>query len=355
MATSIQHVRSYADAEEGANDYAELFRQSLDLLCVAGLDDGYFKRLNPAWNKTLGWSDEELVGKPFLDFVHPDDRQRTLDEVAGLAEGRDAVLFENRYRHSNGSYVWLRWNARPELIGRRIYAIARDVTQLKWLERQFLEVLDRERERMGRELHDGLCQTLAGIAALSLAHSKRLKEADEFLAATEIAELLHGSIAEAHSLALDLGPVGLTESGLDETLETLVRNTEHRFNVPCTLEIDGPVNAPDPEARLQLYRIAQEAVSNAIAHGHAERLTIGLTRNDNAGVLSIRDNGVGLPEGAHKSNGIGLHTMDFRARLIGATVEVRRRNRRGTRVTCTFPLSTTPGHHENSKHDASNS
>lgn len=355
MTTSVQRARSYADAEESAHDYAELFRQSLDLLCVAGLDDGYFKRLNPAWNTTLGWSDEELLGKPFLDFVHPDDRQRTLDEVAGLAEGRDAVLFENRYRHSNGSYIWLRWNARPELSGRRIYAIARDVTQLKWLEHQFLEVLDRERERMGRELHDGLCQTLAGIAALSLAHSRTLQDADDSLTATEIAELLHGSIAEAHSLAHDLGPVGLTESSLDESLETLVRNTEHRFKVPCTLEIDGPVDAPDPEARLHLYRITQEAVSNAIAHGHAKRLTIGLTRNDNAGVLSIGDNGVGLPEAAHESRGIGLHTMDFRARLIGATVEVRRRNRRGTRVTCTFPLSTMLGQHENPDHDGSNS
>lgn len=355
MATSIQRACSYTDATEAANDYAELFQQSLDLLCVADLDDGYFQRLNPAWTTILGWSDEELVGRPFLDFVHPDDRERTLDEVAGLAEGRDAVLFENRYRHSNGSYVWLRWNARPELSSRRIYAIARDVTQQKWLELQFLEVLDHERERMGRELHDGLCQTLAGIAALGLAHSRRLAGTDESIAAEEIAELLHGSITEAHSLALDLGPVGLTACGLDESLETLVRNTEHRFQISCTLEIEGPVDALDPKARLQLYRIAQEAVSNAIAHGQAERLTIGLMCNDNAGVLSIRDNGVGLPEAAHESHGIGLHTMEFRAHLIGATLEVRRRNGQGTLVACTFPLSITPDRHENSEHVASSS
>jgi signal transduction histidine kinase len=107
---------------------------------------------------------EELEGRPFLDFIHPDDREATRAEVARLAAGADTIAFENRYRHRDGGYRWLRWNARPLHGRRRIYATARDVTWQKRLEREVLEIVDREKERLGRELHDGLCQTLAGIA-----------------------------------------------------------------------------------------------------------------------------------------------------------------------------------------------
>ena len=100
--------------------------------------------------------------------MHPDDRDATLAALGTLAEGEESVFeFENRYRHRDGSYRWLRWNARPLPGRRRIYATARDVTRQKRLEREILEIVDREKERLGRELHDGLCQTLAGIAALS--------------------------------------------------------------------------------------------------------------------------------------------------------------------------------------------
>ena len=114
--------------QQAEDEFTRFFAQSLDLLCIAGFD-GYFKRLNPAWTIRLGWSLEELEARPFLDFVHPDDREATLLEVAKLAGGADTILFENRYRHQDGSYRWLRWNSRPVRGRERIYAIARDVTR----------------------------------------------------------------------------------------------------------------------------------------------------------------------------------------------------------------------------------
>lgn len=314
--------------------------QSLDLLCVAGFD-GYFKRLNPAWATELGWSTEELRATPFLTFVHPDDRASTQAEVARLVAGASTVCFENRYRHQNGSYHWLQWSARRVAGRQLIYATARNVSRHKELEREILEVADREKERLGRDLHDGLCQTLAGIAALSATLSRRLVATADFdgsAAAAEIARLLSEAIGEAHDLSRGLGPIGLQVGNLAAALEGLALNIVQLFRVSCTFESEGSVPRLGQEVAAHLYRIAQEAVSNAIAHGRADRIEISLSGTDLDGLLSVRDNGEGLPEEAVQGGGIGLHTMAYRARLIGGSLNVRRLAPRGTAIVCVFPL-----------------
>ena len=334
------------------DEFARFFAQSLDLLSIAGLD-GYFKYLNPAWTASLGWTLEELKARPFVELVHPDDRAATRAEVGKLAEGAETILFENRYRHQDGSFRWLQWNARPVPGRQEIYATARDVTRQKWLEREILEVLDRERERLGRELHDGLCQSLAGIAALGATLSKRLAANSESAAsamAAEIATLLNGTIAHARDLAHGLGPVGLNEVGLKGALETLALSVRHLFHVTCTFDCEPSFPRLRGEAASHLVRIAQEAVNNAIAHGKADRIEISLGSMGGQGLLSIKDNGMGMPVGAPTPEGVGLHTMAYRARLIGGSLEVRRRTPRGTTVRCALPLSETPDDHEKSEH-----
>jgi PAS domain S-box-containing protein len=331
------------DAKD-TDELAHFFTESLDLLCIAGLD-GHFQRLNPAWMKRLGWTLEELEGRPFHDFVHPDDREATLAEVARLGDGAETIRFENRYRHRDGSFRWLRWNARPVQGRQRIYAIARDVTRQKRLEREILEIADREKERLSQELHDGLCQNLAGIAALSSTLSRRMaanKESTTAAAAAEITTLLNKAIGEARSLAHGLGPLGLEGAGLDGALESLALNVQNLFCVPCRLECDRPFPRFHHEVEAHLFRIAQEAVNNAIAHGRADRINISLSCIDREGLLRVRDDGVGLPEKALHADGIGLHTMAYRARLIGGSLEVRRRTIQGTAVSCIFPLPGTP-------------
>jgi PAS domain S-box-containing protein len=322
------------------------FMQSLDLQCIAGFD-GHFKRVNPAWTTDLGWSREVLQATPFLDFVHPDDRESTQAEVAKLVGGGDTVCFENRYRHQNGSYHWLQWNARPVPGRHLIYATARNVDRQKQLERQILEVADREKERLGRELHDGLCQTLAGIAALSATLSRSLVASSDFdgsAAAARIARLLSKAIGEARDLSRGLSPSGLRGGNLAVALEGLALNVLQLFRVSCTFESEGPVPRLAQEVAAHLFRIAQEAVSNAVAHGRADRIEISLGGTDGDGLLSVRDNGVGLPDEAHQGRGIGLHTMAYRARLIRGSLDVRRLVPRGTAVTCVFPLPEAPGH-----------
>jgi formate hydrogenlyase transcriptional activator len=112
------------------NDLERLFNLVVDPLCIAGFD-GYFKQINPAWAKTLGYTEEELLAKPYLEFVHPDDRQPTVHAAADVSSGMTVLEFRNRYRAKDGSYRWLAWNASPSPEEQLIYAVARDITDLK--------------------------------------------------------------------------------------------------------------------------------------------------------------------------------------------------------------------------------
>lgn len=111
-------------------EWEHFFTLSLDLMCIAGFD-GYFKHLNSAWENVLGFSHEELLAQPFIQFVHPEDRAATLIELERLTAGTDTINFENRYLCQDGSYKWLLWRSKTSLDKQLIYAIARDVTVQK--------------------------------------------------------------------------------------------------------------------------------------------------------------------------------------------------------------------------------
>lgn len=125
------------------------FEIAIDMLCLLDFN-GYFKRLNPAWERTLGFSLEELMSRPFIEFVHPDDRERTLRQNAAVRAGGQALAFENRYLCKDGSFRWLLWNATPAIDEQTVYSVARDITGWK----QAAE----ERETLVRELQLALSE-----------------------------------------------------------------------------------------------------------------------------------------------------------------------------------------------------
>ena len=125
------------------------FDLSIDMLCVLGFN-GYFRRLNAAWERTLGYTIAELTSRPFIEFVHPDDRARTLNQNGNVRGGGQALSFENRYLCKDGSFRWLRWNATPDAAQQVIYSVARDVTATKQAEA--------ERERLVAELQSALAE-----------------------------------------------------------------------------------------------------------------------------------------------------------------------------------------------------
>lgn len=326
-------------AAPGPNELLHFFNESPDLLCIAGLD-GRFRRLNPAWEASLGWSAEELLSQPFLDFVHPEDRPATRGVMARLDAGNPTVHFENRYRCQDGTLKWLQWTA-GVLPGRgEVYSIARDITRQKRLELEIIGALDRERERLGRDLHDGLCQDLAGIAALASTLARKLAATAtaESAAAREIAKLLGQSIRNARDLARGLDPLNLHEIGLAASLADFCSNTTELFGIPCGFKCEPAPREVAADHLIHLYRIAQEAVSNAIAHGRAGRIDVSLVFRGDQGVLTIADDGVGIPDELERHPGIGLHTMAYRAMQIGASFHLGRRSPRGTVATCLFPM-----------------
>jgi len=150
------------------------FALSLDLLCIAGFD-GYFKLLNEAWERALGFSREELLAKPFLDFVHPDDREATSAEAAKLAQGQEVLHFENRYRRKDGSYVWLSWTARPFAKEKSLYCVARDVTERKRAEETLWQA-HAELETKVQERTGALAQANQSLQA-EIAERARTEEA----------------------------------------------------------------------------------------------------------------------------------------------------------------------------------
>jgi|SRR5688572_28999656 PAS domain S-box-containing protein len=125
------------------------FEVSIDLLCCLDFS-GHFKKLSVSWERSLGFTRQELMSRPFIDFVHPDDRARTLEQNAAVRKGGRALGFENRYLCKDGTFRWLRWNAAPILVGREIYGVARDVTEAK--------AAEAERERLMRELQTALAE-----------------------------------------------------------------------------------------------------------------------------------------------------------------------------------------------------
>lgn len=185
------------------------FTLALDMLCIAGVD-GYFKKINPAFTATLGFSEEELLGSPFLDFIHPDDVARTLAEIEKLKSGEHTLQFENRYRCKDGSYKWLSWRAVPNPDPGLIYAIARDVTARKSHEEE-IELHNRELERRvaerTKELADLVVRLEEEVRSRTLAQMEAQKQLERVNALHRIDMAILGSVDLRVSLAVFLDQV----------------------------------------------------------------------------------------------------------------------------------------------------
>lgn len=171
------------------------FEMSIDLLCCLDFT-GYFKRLNPAWETTLGFSRAELMARPFIEFVHADDRERTLRQNGEVRTGGQALGFENRYLCKDGSYKWLRWNAAPHSPRGVIYAVARDITERKRA--------DEEREALVRALQTALAEvrTLREILPIC-SYCRKIRDDENYWHSVEAYVGQHTNTKFSHGICPD--------------------------------------------------------------------------------------------------------------------------------------------------------
>lgn len=218
----------------------------------------------------------------------------------------------------------------------RIAALERE----RQLEQEIVRVSEREQQRIGRDLHDGLCQYLAAVALATKSLADDLTKADAPHAedAREIEKLLREAVGQSRSLARGIFPVRLDGSGLAMALDEMAATTRHLTSIDIRFEETGNTQIPDSDVGIQLYRIAQEALSNAMKHSEANRIVISLHREDGELRLVVSDNGKGFSARPSDHGGLGLGTMRYRAHAIGAQLDIAPGPERGTRVVCRAPI-----------------
>ncbi|MFA6134126.1 MAG: PAS domain S-box protein [Phycisphaerae bacterium] len=223
-----------------------------------------------------------------------------------------------------------------------VMQLGMDVTDRKLLQKQLLEISDSERRRMGLDLHDVLGQDLTGIAFLSKGLSRKLqaKAVAEAHDAEEISRYVNDAIGKTRSIARGLCPVSLTD-GLVGGLQEFASTTEDVFGISCRLEVKGGATVPDGPSAVHVFSIVREAVNNAIRHGKARNIEITLCDQGDHMSLTIRDDGKGLPKEFDSARGIGLHTMQYRAETIGASLQIGPADGRGVLVSCWIPKGAT--------------
>ena len=215
------------------------------------------------------------------------------------------------------------------------------MTEQQRLQRNVLSVAAREQRRIGAELHDGLCQELAGIAMI--ADALALSEIQPAAAdqAQLVSDGLQHAARHARDIAHGLVPVELDSQGRMVALTRIAKQYSELPGVACSFECRAPVLIQDNQTAMHLYRICHEACSNANRHGSPERLRIVLDRSDDLGLLTILDDGCGIDESKTSQNqdGLGFQIMNYRADLCGGQLTVQRLSAEGgTSVACSIPL-----------------
>lgn len=302
-------------------------------------EHGLVESVNPAAEHIFGYKARELVGRNISKLMpapfsqqHDAYLQRYLRtgrariigigrEVVGLR--KDGTTFSLDLAVSE----WRQGN-------RRMFTgVVRDITERKRAEQAIAAVSENERRRFGSELHDGLGQQLTGVALLCKALQSKLAKQDHPAAAEagDIAHLASQTLNELKRQAHGLYPVELERHGLTAALEELAANHRARFGVRCTFTAHGQIPPIATGPALQVYRIAQEAVHNAIKHGQAKGISVRLERLESMMSLQVEDDGVGLPA-RRQPSGMGLTIMKHRAAALGGALEIGRGASCGTLV-----------------------
>lgn len=354
-----------ADEVRQSRERDRLFELSLDLMCIAGTD-GYFKQVNPAFERVLGYDEAELLSHAFLEFVHPEDRERTLAEMQRLAQGLPVVDFQNRYRARDGMYRWLAWRAAPQAGTDRVYAVARDITEQRLTHERMLE----QAEALARSNAD--LEQFVSVASHDLRAPLRTIDhlaewIDEDLpnAPEKVREQLANIRRRVKRMDAMIGDLlryhrAGRETAAHERVDSaeLVRDLATLLTPPGGFKVEGRPGLPVIEtSRTALELVLRNLISNAIEH-HDEpdgHVSVSARRRGRFFEFTVEDDGPGIApehharifEMFHKletgdaggGTGVGLAFVKRVVERYGGEVDVTSREGRGASFTFTWPLA----------------
>ena len=320
--------------------YEDLFENANDMVFTHDLS-GNITSINKTGEEILGRPRNAILSKNLIEFVVEEQRAAAANWLVQVTHSAESPPAEWDCLNSAGQRIRLEISTR--VVGRagkqmEVEGVARDITERKRLEREILEISSREQRRIGHDLHDGVCQQLAAIAYRVdiLADQLQEKGMTESSEAERVGGLVNEAINQTRGVARGLFPISLEENGLVSALEELAVNTSNLFKVHCQFATEGQLPKVENGAALHLYYIAQEAVLNAAKHGRANNIFISLARANDRFSLAIRDDGSGFELSDRGFGGMGIRIMRYRARVIGATLDLKSQPGQGTQISCVF-------------------
>ncbi len=326
--------------------YRRLFESAQDGILILDAKTGKITDVNPYLVHLLGRSQNEFLGKKLWEIGLFQDAEKSKSAFKELQRDGYIRYDDLPLETWDGRYIDVEFVSNSYKAGgvQVIQCNIRDITERKHseVEKAILETIEGEQRRIGQDLHDGLCQQLTGIALISKALAKKLETTSsaEAAEASGISEMINHAINQTRDLARGLSPVEIEVAGLAPALQKFAGTIERHYNISCIFTYDESAGFECQYAPLlatHLYRIAQEAVNNAIQHGKAKHVVITLAVIQDRGLLTIQDDGIGFPAEAEEKPGLGLRSMRYRGRMIGARFKVSRASGGGTVVTCSFP------------------
>ncbi len=319
--------------------FHKLFSNSPSIISVNTAHGQIYQDVNERFCEATGYTREEVQGRSLIDIGILSPRDLDAIKSAMLSRGsvkNQEITFTTKRgetRLGSASVETIDIGDSPHIV-----AIVNDITETRKIERELMNIVSDERRRIGQDLHDDLGQTLTGVAFLVQTLQQELEGLPAAVkTAGKVGDLVRTAIMKVRTISRMLSPVEMESRGFITAIEEMVDNIQEVFLISCKIQYDGEVEILDATVATNLYYIAREAVNNAIKHGKADEIRIRFEIREGSLAMLITDNGSGIAPERH-SGGLGLKTIEYRARIIGATAKIFEMEGGGTCVAVTLPL-----------------
>jgi PAS domain S-box-containing protein len=345
VARDVSKEREMEESLVRAQDLsAQILANNSIPTAIISVETGRFIETNEIFCQLAARSREQIIGQSVsaIQLVGPAGDQSNLLSLSSQTDSREC---EARLIRPDGSVLEVLVSAKAIASSRApcLLLMIQDLTDLRRLRNDIVEISDEEQRRFSRDLHDSHCQDLTAIAFYAETIAAGVASRDEEAAAQirTLVEMVQRSVENVHALAAGLDSQQVQNTGLALALEELASRVGRRFGLTCTADVDRRIENHTAQA-VHLYRIAQEAMSNAARHARAHSIKVELRLSGDTGILRIADDGVGFATD-NDEDGLGLRTMEYRASVIKGTLKVDSKPGSGTVVVCSFPISVGAG------------